>query len=109
MDKWTRPDPAVVVLAVAVLALSAILLMPGCATLQTVTGERVDEALEQGEQAVAVARAALALYEEAARMAGKTEVEIAAVRDVWLHRIAIMEAALADLRAARDQWRPAQK
>jgi len=31
------------------------------------------------------------------------------VRDVWLHRIAIMEAALADLRAARDQWRPAQK
>ena len=109
MDKWTRPDPAVVVLVAMMTALTVICLTSGCATLQTATGERVDEALEQGEQAVAVARAALALYEEAARMAGKTEVEIAAVRDVWLHRIAVMEAALADLRAARDQWRPAQK
>ena len=109
MDKWTRPDPAVVVLVAMMTALTVICLTSGCATLQTVTTERVDEALEQGEQAVDVARAALALYEEAARMAGKTEVEIATVRDVWLHRIAIMEAALADLRAARDQWRPAQK
>jgi len=56
-----------------------------------------------------VARAALALYEEAARLAGKTEIEIATLRDIWAHRIAIMEAALADLRAARDQWRPALK
>ena len=107
--KWMKPDPAALVLLAMLAGLTAICLTSGCATLQTATGERVDEALEQGEQAVAVARAALALYEEAARMAGKTEVEIAAVRDVWLHRIAIMEAALADLRAARDQWRPALK
>ncbi len=107
--KWMKPDPAALVLLAMLAGLTAICLTSGCATLQTVTTERVDEALEQGEQAVAVARAALALYEEAARIAGKTEVEIAAVRDVWLHRIAIMEAALADLRAARDQWRPAQK
>lgn len=107
--KWMKPDPAALVVVAMLIALTAIALTSGCATLQTVTVERVDEALEQGEQAVAIARAALVLYEEAARMAGKTEVEIAAVRDVWLHRIAIMEAALADLRAARDQWRPATK
>ena len=107
--KWMRPDPAAIVLVAMLTALTAICLTSGCATLQTVTTERVDEALEQGEQAVAVARAALALYEEAARLAGKTEIEIATVRDIWAHRIAVMEAALADLRAARDQWRPAQK
>ena len=109
MDKWTRPDPAALVLLAMLAGLTAICLTSGCATLQTATTERVDEALEQGEQAVAVARAALALYEEAARLAGKTEIEIATVRDIWAHRIAVMEAALADLRAARDQWRPAQK
>ena len=107
--KWMKPDPAALVLLAMLAGLTAICLTSGCATLQTATGERVDEALEQGEQAVAVARAALALYEEAARMAGKTEVEIATVRDIWAHRIAVMEAALADLRAARDQWRPALK
>ncbi len=107
--KWMKPDPAAIVLLAMLTAITAICLTSGCTTLQTVTVERVDEALEQGEQAVAVARAALALYEEAARISGKTEVEIAAVRDTWLHRIAVMEAALADLRAARDQWRPAQK
>ena len=107
--KWMKPDPAALVLLAMLAGLTAICLTSGCATLQTATGERVDEALEQGEQAVAVARAALALYEEAARMAGKTEIEIATVRDIWAHRIAVMEAALADLRAARDQWRPAQK
>ena len=109
MNRWMRSDPAIMALVVMAMGLTAICLTSGCATLQTATGERVDEALEQGEQAVAVARAALALYEEAARMAGKTEVEIATVRDIWAHRIAVMEAALADLRAARDQWRPAQK
>lgn len=107
--KWMKPDPAALVLVAMLAGLTAICLTSGCATLQTATGERVDEALEQGEQAVAVARAALALYEEAARLAGKTEIEIATVRDIWAHRIAVMEAALADLRAARDQWRPAQK
>jgi len=107
--KWMKPDPAALVLLAMLAGLTAICLTSGCATLQTATGERVDEALEQGEQAVAVARAALALYEEAARLAGKTEIEIATVRDIWAHRIAVMEAALADLRAARDQWRPAQK
>ena len=107
--KWMKPDPAALVVVAMLIALTAICLTSGCATLQTATGERVDEALEQGEQAVAVARAALALYEEAARLAGKTEIEIATVRDIWAHRIAVMEAALADLRAARDQWRPAQK
>ena len=107
--KWMKPDPAALVLLAMLAGLTAICLTSGCATLQTVTTERVDEALEQGEQAVAVARAALALYEEAARLAGKTEIEIATVRDIWAHRIAVMEAALADLRAARDQWRPAQK
>ena len=107
--KWMKPDPAALVLLAMLAGLTAICLTSGCATLQTATGERVDEALEQGEQAVAVARAALALYEEAARLAGKTEIEIATVRDIWAHRIAVMEAALADLRAARDQWRPATK
>ena len=107
--KWMKPDPAALVLLAMLAGLTAICLTSGCATLQTATGERVDEALEQGEQAVAMARAALALYEEAARLAGKTEIEIATVRDIWAHRIAVMEAALADLRAARDQWRPAQK
>ena len=107
--KWMKPDPAVVALLAMLVTMCAICLTSGCATLQTVTGERVDEALEQGEQAVAVARAALALYEEAARLSGKTEIEVATTRDIWLHRIAVMEAALADLRAARDQWRPAQK
>ena len=107
--KWMKPDPAALVLLAMLAGLTAICLTSGCATLQTVTTERVDEALEQGEQAVAVARAALALYEEAARLAGKTEIEIATVRDIWLYRIAVMEAALADLRAARDQWRPALK
>lgn len=107
--KWMKPDPAALVLLAMLAGLTAICLTSGCATLQTATGERVDEALEQGEQAVAVARAALALYEEAARLAGKTEIEIATVRDIWAHRIAVMEAALADLRAARDQWRPALK
>lgn len=107
--KWMKPDPAALVLLAMLAGLTAICLTSGCATLHTVTTERVDEALEQGEQAVAMARAALALYEEAARLAGKTEIEIATVRDIWAHRIAVMEAALADLRAARDQWRPAQK
>jgi hypothetical protein len=107
--KWMKPDPAALVLLAMMTALAAICLTSGCATLQTVTGDRIDEALEQGEQAVAVARAALALYEQAARMGGKTEIEVATIRDIWLHRIAVMEAALADLRAARDQWRPAQK
>ena len=107
--KWMKPDPAALVLLAMLAGLTAICLTSGCATLQTVTTERVDEALEQGEQAVAIARAALALYEEAARLAGKTEIEIATVRDIWAHRIAVMEAALADLRAARDQWRPALK
>ena len=106
---WMKPAPATLVLAAMLTALTAICLTSGCATLQTVTVERVDEALEQGEQAVAVARAALALYEEAARLSGKTEIEVATIRDIWLHRIAVMEAALADLRAARDQWRPATK
>ena len=107
--KWMKPDPAALVLLAMLAGLTAISLTSGCATLQTVTGERVDEALEQGEQAVAVARAALALYEEAARLSGKTEIEVATVRDIWAHRIAVMEAALADLRAARDQWRPVAK
>ena len=107
--KWMKPDPAALVLVAMLAGLTAICLTSGCATLQTVTVERVDEALEQGEQAVAIARAALALYEEAARLSGKTEIEIATVRDTWLHRIAVMEAALADLRAARDQWRPVQR
>jgi uncharacterized NAD-dependent epimerase/dehydratase family protein len=108
MKKWAVL--ACLWLAVAVLGLGGL---AGCATtlerLQTVSHAQVDEAIAQGEQAVAVARAALALYEEAARIAGKTEIEIATVRDVWAHRIAVMEAALEDLRAARDQWRPAQK
>ena len=88
--------------------LPLLLLMAGCATLQTVAVERVDEVLTQGDQAVSVARAALELYEQSARLAGKTETEIAVVRDVWLHRISVLEASLEDLRAARDQWGPAR-
>ena len=102
-------DPAVIIVAVMLVALAAIVALPGCATMQTVAGARVDEAITQGEQAVSVARAALELYEQTARLAGKTEIEIATVRDIWAHRISVMEAALADLRTARDQWRPSAR
>lgn len=101
MRKWS-------VLACLCLAVLAVSLggLAGCATtlerLQTVSHAQVDEAIAQGEEAIATARAALELYVSAARLAGKAEIEVSTVRDVWEARILVLEAALDRVRAARD-------
>ena len=100
-----------VILSVIVVAMLAVGGLSGCATLaemQTVHAEQLDTAIAQAEQGIETARATLELYVSVARMAGKTEVEIAAVRDVWHQRIDLLESGLEELKRARDVWTPAR-